>query len=149
MSLKDKIDSDFICSYKAHEEEKVSVLRLIKSAIKNNEISLKHNLSDDEVIKIMRKEVKQRQDAIIEYAKGDREDLAAKEKSEITIIEAYLPTQMDRNELETIVEKTIEELGASTPSDMGKVIGAVVAKTGGQADGSVISQIVRDKINKK
>jgi uncharacterized protein YqeY len=149
MSLKEKIESDFISAYKAHDEQKVSVLRLLKSAIKNSEINEKHDLNDDEIIKILRKEVKQRQDAIVEYTKGNRLDLVDKDKSEIGLLDVYLPAQIDKAQIETIVERIISDLGALGPSDMGKVIGAAMKEIGNQSDGSVVSQIVREKLSVK
>lgn len=149
MSLKEKIESDFISAYKAHDEQKVSVLRLLKSAIKNSEINEKHDLSDDEVIKILRKEVKQRQDAIVEYTKGGRLDLVDKDNEEIELINVYLPAQMDKTQIESIVLKVISELGASGQSDMGRVIGAAMKEIGSQSDGSTVSQIVREKLSIK
>lgn len=145
MTLKSQLEQDFLTAYKAHEEVKVSVLRMLKSAIKNAEINAKGELSDEEVIKILRKEIKQRDEAIENYKKGNRDDLVAKDQAEIDLINPYLPAQMSEDEIEKIAVATITEMSAGL-ADMGKVIGAVMQKTGGNADGALVAQLVRKNL---
>lgn len=138
MTLSKQIDDDFIVAYKDKDEVKSSVLRLLKSAIKNEEIDKKESLEDDEAIKIVQREIKQRKDSIEQYEKGGRADLAEKEKNEITILEAYLPAQLTDDEIETIVK-----IAAKEDNDFGKVMGKVMREVAGKADGGRVSQIVR------
>ncbi len=147
MSLKENLEKDFIEAYKAHEEMRISVLRMVKSSIKNAEINLKKVLSDDDIIKILRREIKQREESIDGYRKGGREELVPKDEAEIKIIETYLPAQMSEADLEKIVSETISALGASQMSDMGRVIGAVMARVGSNADGSTVSALVKQKLS--
>lgn len=147
MDLKTKIEQDFLEAYKAHKDDLVSVLRMLKSSFKNQEIALGHSLSDEEAIRVIKKEAKQREDSASEFAKGGRQELADKEKSELAILNTYLPEQMNIAELKTIVEATIVDLGATSMADMGKVMGAVNAKVAGRADGGTISGIVKEILN--
>ncbi len=138
MPIKETIDKDFIAAYKDKDEAKSSVLRLLKSALKNEEIAKKSELSDDDAIKIIQREIKQRKDSVTEYEKGGRADLAEKEKSEITILEAYMPAQLSDEELEAIVKNA-----AAGESDFGKVMGKVMPSVAGKADGGRVSAVVR------
>lgn len=146
MNLKDQIDKDFLDAYKAKNEMIVSVLRMIKSSIKNTEIAQKKELTDDEIIKVLKKETKQRLDSISQYESASRPELVEKEKSEIEIIKKYLPAEIDDAELEQIIDTKITDLNASEMKDMGKVIAAVMQEVGGKADGSKVSALVRSKL---
>jgi len=146
MSLKEKLDQDYISAYKSHETMKVSVLRMVKSSIKNAEIDLGHPLSDAEVVKLLRKEKKQREEAINEYEKGNREDLISDSREEIEIIETYLPAQIDASIIQKTVDETIGELNASGAKDIGRVIGIVMKKLGANADGSAVASIVKNSL---
>jgi hypothetical protein len=147
MSLKEKIAADFITAYKAKEAEKVSVLRMIQSAIKNAEIDSKQELTDEDVNAILAKQAKQRKDAIAQYKSGNRDDLVKKEESELTIIEDYLPKQMSEEDITAIVEAAIAKTGATSKADMGKVMGAIMPQVKGKADGSLVSKIVTEKLS--
>jgi len=138
MTLSEQIDKDFIAAYKDKDENKSSVLRLLKSALKNEEIAKKTQLSDDDAIKIIQREIKQRKDSVAEYEKGGRADLADKEKAEIAILEAYMPDQLSDEELETIVKSQAEG-----ESDFGKIMSKVMPQVAGRADGSRVSAAVR------
>jgi len=148
MTLKLQIEKDFIESYKAKEERKVSLLRMIKSSIKNTEINEKRELNDSDIYKILKKEIKQRTDAIGQYQKGNRPELAAKEASEIEMITTYLPKQLDDSELTKIVNETILEIGATEMKDMGRVISRVIEKVGDSAEGGKISGLVKAVLQK-
>jgi hypothetical protein len=147
MSIKDQIKTDLIESQKAKEAEKVQVLRSLMSSIKNAEIDSKGELSEDDQIAVLRSEAKQRKDAIEQYQKGGREELAEKERREIEIIEKYLPKMMEEKEIEDEVNRIIEETGASDISDMGKVMGPVMSKLKGKAEGETVKKIVTEKLS--
>jgi uncharacterized protein YqeY len=138
MAILEQVEMDFIAAYKEKDEAKSSVLRLLKSAIKNEEIKKREPLSDDETIKIIQREIKQRNDSIVEYEKGGRADLAQKEKTEISILEIYMPTQMTDEELENIVKNA-----AGGETDFGKIMGKVMPAVAGKADGNRVSAVVR------
>jgi uncharacterized protein YqeY len=122
-------------------------LRLVKTSIKNKEISKGHFLSDEEVIEVLAKEIAQRKESIASFESGNRAELAAKEKAEIEIIEKYLPEQMDETKLRSLIEQTIAELGANGIVDMGKVMAVLMPKVRGQADGGLVSRLVKEKLS--
>lgn len=146
MSLLEQIEQDVNNALKASQPDKVSTLRLLKTAIKNQQISQKVELSDADVIKVIQKEAKQRRDSIQSYTKAGRKDLADKEKSELSTLEAYLPAQMSETELMELVSQAVEESGATSISDMGKTMQILGPKIAGKADGSVVANIVRQKL---
>jgi uncharacterized protein YqeY len=148
MDLKSQIDKDFLEAYKAKDEAKVSVLRMLKSAIKNSEIAEKKTLTDEEILRVLKKEVKQRTDSVSEYTKAGRADLAEKEEKEINVIKNYLPAELSDEEISNIVEQAISETGASEIKDMGKVIALVMQKSQGAADGAKVANLVRTKLQK-
>ena len=142
MSLSDKITSDMKEAMKAKNNATLSTLRLLRSAIKNKQIDLGHELSDEEVQAVVKSQAKQLKDAIESFSAGDREDLADKARSEVKILETYLPEEMSDEELEKIVKQTIEESGATSKADMGKVMGAAMKAVKGQADGNRVKEMV-------
>jgi hypothetical protein len=150
--LKGKIQKDMIAAYKTGETLVRSTLGLIIAAIKNKEIERKgqgkeEELSNDDIIEIMRTEVKKRKDAAEQYEKGGRPELSQKEKDEIVILEKYLPTQMSEEDVAVIVSKVIEETGAEGMSEMGKVMNQVMQELKGKADGSLVNRIVKEKLS--
>ena len=147
--LKDTIEKDFITAFKSKNEIAVSTLRMLKAAIKNKEIEIGKSLDDAEVIKIASNQVKQRKDAAAEYEKGGRPESAEKEKEEIKVIEKYLPPQLSVDEIRAKVLLVIDEIGATSPADMGQVMGKVMPSLGGAADGNVVSSIVKEELSKK
>lgn len=125
------------------------VLRLIDSAIKNVEIEKQKResgLSDEEVLEVILRAVKQRQDSIKQYTDGGRSDLAEKEQKELDIVMEYMPEQLSVEEIEKVVGEVILEIGASMPSDIGRVMGQAMAKMKGKADGNVVKEIVQKKL---
>lgn len=142
-SLLSRIENDMKEALKAREETRLSVLRMIISAIRNVEIekNLK-NVDDSEVVKILQKNLKQHRESIAQFEKGNRPDLVAKESAELKFVEAYLPKQLTDEDLTRLVKEVIAETGASSKSDTGKVMKAAMAKAQGQADGKAISAIV-------
>lgn len=145
MSLKETIISDFKQAFKNKDLTKKSVLSMLQSEIKNREIDLKvreEGLNDNDVIALIKKALKQRKDAIEQYKKGGREDLAEQELAEATVLENYLPAQMSDDEIETEVKKIIDEMGVSGKAEIGKVMGIVMGKLNGKADGGKVKEIV-------
>lgn len=133
----------------ARDEFKTSVLRMLISAIGYLEIQkggAGYEATEEDVMTTIEKQVKQRKDSIEQYTKADRNDLADKEKLELEMLEKFLPEQMNEEEIKNLVKEAIAQTGASTPQDMGKVMGALMPKTKGKADGSLVSKIVREEL---
>ena len=148
MDLIDQLESDLAEAMKLRDEVRTTNLILLKSALKNYQIELGHDLTVQEALSVLQKEAKKHQDSIKQYEDAKREDLANEEKAELDVIEKYLPEQMSKDEVEKAVDSAIAELGATGPADMGKVIGLVRQKTEGQADGSMIAELAKQKLSK-
>lgn len=147
MSLKQQIISDLTASMKAQDAPRTSTLRMVKAAVMNREIEKGGELDDEEMSKLLRSLVKQRRDSVEQYEKGGRQELADKEKTEIEVIEAYLPQAASQDEIESAVTAAISGTGASSMKDMGKVMKAVQAALAGKnADGRTVSEIVKAKL---
>ncbi len=144
--LLETFNQDFKTAFKARDEVKVSVLRMLKTVVKNKEVELRRELEEPEVIGLVKTQVKQRKDSIEQFEKGGRDDLAAREKAELAVLEAYLPAQLPLEEVERVVGELIEELGASSVKDLGRVMKAVMGRFGGQVDGKVASDVVKRKL---
>ncbi|MBI4848134.1 MAG: GatB/YqeY domain-containing protein [Nitrospirae bacterium] len=144
MPLSEKIASDYKDALKSGDKDKVSILRMIKAAIKNREIDKGGPLDDDEISGILRTFVKRANESIEQFSKAGRTDIADKERSELVIIQDYLPKQLGEDEIKTIVKDAIAETGAAGAKDMGKVMKAVMAKTKGQADGKLVNNLVKE-----
>lgn len=144
MTLQERIDSDLKDAMRAKDAAKLSVLRMLKSALKYSAIekSAEAQLDDAEAAQVIRKQVKQRQDSIEQFEKGGRPELAAKEKEELLILNAYLPKGLEADELAALVKETISEVGATSKAQMGAVMKALQAKVAGRADGKTLSQEV-------
>jgi uncharacterized protein YqeY len=143
MSLREKIDEDIKAALKSGAKDKVSALRMLSAALKNKQIDKRRPLTDDEVVETVRSLLKQRKDSIEQFAKGGRQDLVDKETAEVAILEVYLPQQLSRDEIETLVRSAIAESGAQGAKDMGKVMKALMPKLGGRADGKLVSELVK------
>ena len=142
-----KIDADMKDAMRAKEVIKLSTLRMLKSALGYAKMEKKQEtFTDADVVAVIKKQIKQRQDAIEGFQKGNRSDLVAKETAELTVLKAYLPPELSPAELEQIVSATIAELGATTKADMGKVMKAVQAKAAGRADNRAVSQLVSARL---
>jgi uncharacterized protein YqeY len=147
MSLKQQIISDLTSSMKAQDAPRTSTLRMVKAALVNREIEKGGELDDEEMSKLLRSLVKQRRDSVEQFEKGGRQELADKEKTEIEVIEAYLPQAASRGEIEGAVAAAISETGASTMKDMGRVMKTVQAALSGKnADGRTVSELVKAKL---
>ncbi|MGE4422926.1 MAG: GatB/YqeY domain-containing protein [Pseudodesulfovibrio sp.] len=148
MSLSKQIDKDYIEAYKAKATVKVAVLRHLKTAIKNRMVEEKsQDLSDETVLDLIAKQVKQRKDSFDQYTKAGRDDLAKVEADELAALEVYLPKQLSDEELSAAIDKAIADVGASSMADMGKVMQAVLGAYTGQVDGKKASALVRSKLS--
>lgn len=147
MSLKAQIISDMTAAMKAQDAARTSTLRMIKAAIMNREKDGGAEPTDEDVLKLLRSQVKQRRDSVEHYQKANRQDLADKELGEIAIIETYLPQAASQEEIDRAVVAAIAETGASSMKDMGGVMKAAMAKlTGKNADGKMVSETVKAKL---
>lgn len=147
MSLNEKLGRDYITAMKAKDAVALSVLRLLKTAISNRLVELKQpggTLTDEEIMGLLLKQAKQRKDSIEQFEKAGRNDLAEKEQRELKVLESYLPSRLDDSQLAAVVEQEIRSIGATSPQDAGRVIGAIMAKYKGQADGKKVSVMVNE-----
>jgi uncharacterized protein YqeY len=143
MTLQERISGEIKAAMLARDADRLSTLRLLKSALGYAQIERKtENLPDADVVTIVQKEVKKRRDSVEQFEKGGRAELAAKEKAEIAVLEGFLPQALSADDLEKLVRATIQELNATSKKDMGAVIKAVQAKAAGRADGKTISGLV-------
>lgn len=144
--LRDTLDSDLKDAMRNKEALKRTVLRTMLSEIRNAEINSQTTLDDEGIISVLTKQVQQRKDSVEAYAAADRQDLVDKETEEIKIISVYLPEQLPVEEIEEIIKTAISEIGASTLSDMGKVMGLVMPQVRGRADGKIVNTIVTENL---
>ncbi|NDJ84672.1 MAG: GatB/YqeY domain-containing protein [Chloroflexi bacterium] len=147
MSLKAQITDDLKAAMKNKDTQRRNTLRSLQSAIKQVEIDTQTELDDAGIIKVLKGEIKRRQESLDAYQEGGREDEVATLRQEIAIIEPYLPEQMSRGQIEQIVQKVIDEVGATSPKDMGKVMPEVMKKVQGQADGKLVNEVVRELLS--
>lgn len=147
MSILDQLNEDMKTAMKAKEREKLTTIRMIKSSIQNEEINLGRALNEEEEIAILSREKKQRQESLTEFQKAGRDDLIQKLENELDVVNQYLPEQLTTEEVQAIVEETIAEVGAESMQDMGKVMGAIMPKVAGRADGGQINQLVREALS--
>lgn len=143
MNLSERLNDDMKQAMRNQEKFKLTTIRMIRSSIKNQEIDLKRPLDDAEVLDILSREIKQRKDSLQEFDKAGREDLAKDVAAEIEIISVYLPQQLTEEEIKVIVQQTIQETGASSKAEMGKVMSAILPKVKGRADGKLVNTIVQ------
>ena len=162
MSLKEKIQTDIKKAMQEKDQLKVTVLRMLMASIFNKEKAKRAKLSkteedlekldelsqltDEEITEVISSENKERKDSIEQYQKGNRQDLANQEKKELDILKDYLPEQMSEDEVRKIVKEKINETGASTPQDTGKVMGALMSELKGKADGGMVNRIVQEEL---
>ena len=143
MNLSERLNEDMKQAMKSQDKFKLSTIRMVRATIKNLEIDLKRPLNDNEVLDILSREIKQRKDALQEFEKAGRDDLAANVKAEAEIIAVYLPEQLTEEEIKVMVQQTIQETGASSKADIGKVMSALMPKVKGRADGKLVNQAVQ------
>lgn len=143
MSLSEEIKKDMLTALKSGDKKKSQTLKMLVATIKNAQIESEKELTDKDIEKILRKETKKIEDSIEQYQKMGRDDLVKKEKQDLEIIENYLPDLMSDEEIKKVVEKKVEQLGATDIRDMGKVMGAVMKELEGKADGNTVKNIVQ------
>jgi len=148
MGLLERLNDDMKQAMKNKEKEKLSVIRMVKAAMQNEAIKLgKSQLSEDEELTVLSRELKQRKDSLQEFENAGRIDLADKLKNEIKVLELYMPKQLSEEELLQVIRETIAEVGASSKADMGKVMGAIMPKVKGKADGSLVNKLVQQQLS--
>ena len=147
MSLKGQITEDMKAALKAGDKDRLKAVRLMLAAIKQIEIDNRIELDDAGVLAVLTKMVKQRRDSIEQFEKGGREDLVNIERDEISVLNDYLPEQLDANELAAMVDEVIQATGAESIRDMGKVMGQIKAKAAGRADMGAVSAAVKERLN--
>jgi len=143
MSLTEKVRGDMTEAMKAQEKERLSTLRMLQSALKNEQINVGHPLSDEEAMSVIRKAVKQRQDSIEQYTNAGRTELADKERSEMDLLKTYLPPELSEEELESGIREIIASTGAQSKKDMGKVMKEATARFKGRVDGKKVQELVQ------
>lgn len=164
MSLKETLQLEIKTAMQKKEAQKLSVLRLVLAAVLNKEkkkrsilskqednlskLEEASQLTDEEVLEVITSEVKKRKDSIEQYEKGNRQDLADQEKSELEILKEYLPEQMGEDEIRKIIAEKIQEIGAGGPQDTGQVMGAVMGQLKGKVDGGMVNKIVQEELKK-
>ena len=147
MSLRQRLEADMKEAMRARDAERRDAVRYVLAIVKNAEIDKRGDLTTDEEMQLLRSQVKQRQDAIEQFRKGGRDDLADREAAQVALIETYLPQQMSDEELASFVRQGIEEAGATSARDMGKVMGLLTRRSEGRVDGRRLSAAVRDALS--
>ena len=145
--MKEKILNDLKNAMKNQNKDLLSVVRMVKGAIQMEEIKVKHELSDDEVIGIISREIKTRKESIKEFEKGGRTDLIEKTSKEVEILNKYMPKQMTEEEIDAVINDVFATVNPEKPSDMGKVMGAVTPLVKGKADMSLVSAKIKEKLS--
>jgi uncharacterized protein len=146
MALKDRITEDVKTAMRAGEKDRLATLRLVQAAIKQREVDERISLSDEQVLAVLEKMLKQRREAIQQFEAGGRADLVAKESAEIVVIKTYLPEQMSEAELDALIADAIKSSGAASVKDMGKVMALVKPKAQGRADMGALSARIKQKL---
>jgi len=147
LSLKERIQEDMKSAMRNKDSIRLGVIRLIMAAIKQREVDERITLDDPQVIEVLDKMLKQRRESIIQYEKGQRQDLVDKEAFEITIVQEYLPPALDEAELEALINEAISKAGATSPKDIGKVIGILKPCIQGKADMAKVSGNIKEKLS--
>lgn len=146
MSVMERLDQDMKQAMKDRAALKLSVIRMVKAALKNEEINKGRLLSEDEVLTILTRELKQRRESLHEFEKAGRVELASKTREEIDVLSAYLPAQLSEDEIRDIVREGIAATNATSKKEMGKVMGAIMPKVKGRADGNLVQKIVSEEL---
>lgn len=142
-----QLEADLAVAAKARDQVRLTVLRLLKTALLNYKIEVGEDLSPQQIMSVLQKEAKKHQDSIEQYKNAGRDDLVKEEAAELGIIDEYLPAKMSQADLEKLVDEAIAEVGATTMADMGKVMGVAQKKSAGAADGSQLSAIVKSRLS--
>ena len=142
MGLKEKLDEDLKSALRAKDDLRKSVLRMLRSELHNEEIAVRGQLGEDGILNVISRQARKNRESISEFRKGGREDLAQKEEAELEILAEYLPAQLSQDDISAIALKTIQEVGASGPSDKGKVMSKLMPQVKGKADGAMVNSVV-------
>ncbi len=148
MALKEQLDADLKAAMKDKDQLKLSVVRMLKSAVKYREIELMKSLDDAGIQAVIHSEIKRHRDSVEQYRGGHREDLASKEEAEIAILQLYQPAQLSPEELAKVVDGVIARVGAQGPKDMGKVMKELLPEVQGKAEGKAVSELVKAKLTR-
>ena len=146
MSLTQRIEQEYLAAYKAKQETVLLTLRAVKTACKLKQVDLKRPLEDADVLAVLQKEVKQRQESIEQFTSAGRQDLAEKEQAELVVLKTFLPQALSDDELKAVVDETVASLGAASIQDMGKVMQAIMAAHAGKVDGKALSALVKARL---
>ena len=149
MALKDQLDADLKSAMRDKDTVKLSVVRMLKSAVKYREIELMKPLDDGGVLQVIASEIKRHKDSVEQYRAGNRQDLVAKEEAEIAVLVAWLPVQLSEAEVRAKVEAAVAAVGAKGPKDMGAVMKALLPEVQGRADGKLVSELVKARLSGK
>ncbi|HVH96434.1 MAG TPA: GatB/YqeY domain-containing protein [Bacillus sp. (in: firmicutes)] len=147
MSLLERLNSDIKQAMKNKEKDKLSVIRMVKTSIQNEAIKTGNELSEDEELTVLSREVKQRKDSLHEFDKAGRQDLVEKIRTELQYVELYMPKQLSEEEVSEIVKQAISETGASSKAEMGKVMAVIMPKVKGKAEGSLVNKLVQQHLS--
>lgn len=147
MTLAEKINEDVKIAMKNQDKEKLNVIRMVKSAIQLAKIEAKHDLSDDEVVDVIAKQIKMRKDSIIEFKKASRDDLAENYQKEIEVLQEYMPEPLSLEEVEKVIDEAFEKIKPTSPKQMGLIMKEVTPKVKGKFDMGEVSKIIKEKLN--
>jgi uncharacterized protein YqeY len=147
MSLKERITDDMKAAMRSGEKERLGVIRMITSAIKQREVDERITLDDAQVLSVLEKMIKQRKESLVQFQAGKRQDLVDKESAEITLLQGYLPAQLSDTELDTLIQEAITATGASSIKDMGKVMGLIKGKAQGRADMGAVGAKIKARLS--
>lgn len=145
--MKERITNDIIAAMKSKNKERLTVLRMVKGAMQLEEINNKRDLNDDEVIAVVTKQIKTRKESIVEFEKGNRQDLIDQTGSEIKILEEYMPEQLSEEKVNEIIDSAIAKVNPSAPSDIGKIMGIITPPLRGKTDMGLVSKLVKEKLS--
>lgn len=147
--MKERINNDFISAMKNKEKEKLAVMKMLKGAVQLEELNQKKELTDDEIVMIVAKQIKTRKESIVEFEKGNRTDLIEQANFEIKVLEEYMPEQMSEEEINKVIDEVFTKVNPAGPSDMGKIMGMISPILKGKADLGLVNKLIRDRLNNK
>lgn len=147
MSLLKRLQTDMITAMKNRDKDTLAVVRMLKASVQNAQIEGGHDLTPDEEVAVMSREYKQRKESLEEFQKAGRQDLIDKTNNELKVVEKYMPKQLSADDVKKIVTETVQQVGAASMKDFGKVMGAVMPKVKGQADGKLVNQTVKETLS--
>ncbi|MCF6137972.1 GatB/YqeY domain-containing protein [Pseudalkalibacillus berkeleyi] len=147
MSLLDRLNEDMKQAMRNKDKQRLTVIRMVKASLQNESIKLGHELNEEEELTVLSREVKQRKDSLQEFEKAGRDDLVENLRKEIEVLGEYLPQQLSEEEVDQLVKETIEQVGATSKQDMGKVMGAIMPKVKGKADGGLVNRLVQQNLS--